>query len=921
MAASPCRTPPRLFSSSRRSSLSSASLIACRSAVLNSQELLFAVFDFVEYTQLFALARVCQRWHARLGGGGDPAAARIPSSYSMDFEAPGALEALVEGKRKALSRGHGKRRSLMSRLVARLACSEPTSPTDNGGDSRARPVDDSALPARRIGDAAPSGAAPAVRSVRALRDSSKHFDYFLRRSSAELCSLPTSTEHRAALLKRLRHVRHLRFSRRAERRLDGEWVVALIETLSHAPAQLLTLSLCGCRDAAEFSVCSADGPLLTPSFLSAHAISHAKKKPVAISDASFALLFGPTTCAAAFGALRELSLANCHHLGDASLRLLQSFPALQRLSLAHCIQLSDDTVESVVRHNSALQALDLSGCRSLTNATPYYLSSFLSGSLTELNLSGLGLINDAGVQHLSTLTRLRQLLLRALEFITDKGVLGLVACEAVTSLDLSDCPFVSNKALTALSLYLTLTTLQLSGCALLNDRGVHYIASSRHERRRNSREKQRQHKADEQHQRERTVTVDSGTASGGWEDSAQLSEREERALGLIPAAELLDVEGLDDDVEDDSSWLVPSRASSRTASPAHTPQLTPQQRALSRVPPLFGHLGLVPASVASPVPSSTPGASPLRYLSLSRCINLTDQAVRQLSAYAPLLESLDLSGCTGLTDASVMLLATSMSALRTLSLSSCPRLTNVALLSLSSMRLRCLQLSSLTALTEDGLMALCRSPNPQLSAHLRALQLNDLPRITDEALHALCTTFTGLQSLSVSHCPLLTDATAYHLSVFLPQLRQLACAGCEGLSDDGLVRLLRMPAMEHVDVSHCRRITSAALSRLIRPPLSLIEKAKEERAALRRDKQRRREKDDMVRRGELSADDFDDADDDSHGGAGDAGSKGAAGTGAGGGSASLSPSLQLLVIRGCSRISEQLVEQCRKVHKRLKIVH
>ena len=483
-------------------------------SVLHSSDLLFCVLDCVDFTQLFCLARVCRRWHASLGGGsGSQVKHKVDSGHnharssslmhSFDFRSSlaSAFRSAPSSPRQSHSSASSavvspishspaapatptKRRSLIGSLLSRLACSEPGSPTDDTqstGSSqtpRGRAADDSAIKTRNS-DAKGKQSASVARSIVRSQNS-----YFLRRETADLHSLPLNKVQLSLLMQRIGHVRHLKFSKRAERRLDGEFVSAVIETFSavSADTKLLSLSLCGCADAAcDFGV-SAERRLLVPSFLSAHAISHQKKKPVAISDSSFALLFCPTTSAACFPQLTTLSLNNCHHLGEPSFMLLSCLPALRSLSLNHCLQLSDDTLESVVRHNPNLTSLNLAGCRSLTNACCYYLSSFLSASLTSLDLSGNGLINDAGLAHIGTLTNLTTLRMRGVDFMRD-GALALSSCTRLTHLDLSDCPFVSGKTASFLALYMQLETLELAGCTLINDRAVHYIASIKHDRR------------------------------------------------------------------------------------------------------------------------------------------------------------------------------------------------------------------------------------------------------------------------------------------------------------------------------------------------------------------------------------------------------------------------------------------------------
>ena len=703
-------------------------------------------------------------------------------------------------------------------------------------------------------------------------------------------------------MQRTSHVRHLQFSKRAERRLDGEFISAVIETFSAAlPGnKLLSLSLCGCADAASDFGVSAERQLLVPSFLSAHAISHLKKKPVAISDSSFALLFCPTTSVACFPLLTTLSLNNCHHLSESSFLLLNSLPALRSLSLAHCLQLSDDTLEAVVRHNPLLTSLNLAGCRSLTNACCYYLSSFLSSSLTSLDLSGNGLINDAGLCHLATLTSLTSLRMRGVEFMTDKGALALSSCTRLTQLDLSDCPFVSGKTASFLALYMQLNTLELAGCTLINDRAVHYIVSIKHDgrimQRLSAQNRQEPHRSDE---------IKEAADSGTGDSPRGAVAAQERVPGVLGPEELFDVLGLD---EEDDAWMVPpSHASSAASSPARS------ARTLQK--PVVRSSGLTHSPSASSLRGSSPllpslstssSSSQLRHLSLSRCVELTDQTVRQLGRHATQLHSLDLSHCTLLSDASCAILAASLNVLLHLSLEGCTRLTSTAMTPLAHMKLRSLNLSSCTMLADDAMSGLCS--HMSLATNLRSLALNDLPRLTDSGVHTLATTFNGLLALTVSHNPGLTGTFAFHVSIFMPQLTELACIAVDALSDDGWARMMRMPRMARVDVSHCRRLTGAAMAKMIKPSKSAAETKKDEKAARQRSARLDKQKQRMIARGDLLEDDFEDDDD----------------TAAAGGAAEStewSEALQLLVVRGCNRIGEDVIEQARKTYKRLKIVH
>ena len=353
----------------------------------------------------------------------------------------------------------------------------------------------------------------------------------------------------------------------------------------------------------------------------------------------------------------------------------------------------------------------------------------------------------------------------------------------------------------------------------------------------------------------------------------------------------------------------PSHATSTTASPARS------SRTLQRFTPRGGVASTNSPSAASlRISALTPpsllaaaNSSPLRHLSLSRCGELTDQAVRQLARYATQLHALDLSHCAQLTDATCAILAASLTRLRHLSLEGCVKLTNTATLPLAHMPLHSLNLSSCTTLADDAINGLCS--HMSLATSLRSLALNDLPRLTDGGVHTLATTFNGLLSLAVCHCPALTETFAFHVSIFMPQLTELACVAVDALGDDGWARVMRLPRMTRVDVSHCRKLTGAAMSKMVKASRSSAETRKDEKAAKQRVERLEKQKKRMIARGDLAEDDFAEDEDNT--------------SGAGGAveSTEWSEALQLLVVRGCTRIGEDVIEQARKVYKRLKIVH
>jgi F-box/leucine-rich repeat protein 2/20 len=132
----------------------------------------------------------------------------------------------------------------------------------------------------------------------------------------------------------------------------------------------------------------------------------------------------------------------------------------------------------------------------------------------------------------------------------------------------------------------------------------------------------------------------------------------------------------------------------------------------------------------------------LRHLDVSRCSNLTDNAVQALAHNAPLLEGLSLSGCSRITDSSLAALLATVPQLTHLDLEELSELTN-ALLSEHLVRAPCasrlehLGISFCENLGDSGVLPVVKTCTALQSVEMDNTRISDL--VLAEAAHMVKT--------------------------------------------------------------------------------------------------------------------------------------------------------------------------------------
>jgi serine/threonine protein kinase len=135
-------------------------------------------------------------------------------------------------------------------------------------------------------------------------------------------------------------------------------------------------------------------------------------------------------------------------VGQTPRRVTLLFREVYRLDVASGS--TDEELESLARLRdlAALQYLDLSSCRMLTDATLAHLRGL--ATLQYLSLWGCERVTDAGLAHLQGLTELRLLKLGGCRLVTDAGLVHLRGLTELKMLELRGCKRVTDAGLKAL---------------------------------------------------------------------------------------------------------------------------------------------------------------------------------------------------------------------------------------------------------------------------------------------------------------------------------------------------------------------------------------------------------------------------------------------------------------------------------------
>lgn len=198
---------------------------------------------------------------------------------------------------------------------------------------------------------------------------------------------------------------------------------------------------------------------------------------------------------------------------------------------------------------------------------------------------------------------------------------------------------------------------------------------------------------------------------------------------------------------------------------------------------------LVPAPKLLSMPPQLRTFDHLRYLDLTSCHHLTDEAVKGIVRHMPRIRNLILAKCHRLTNEAILAVATLGKHLHYLHLGHLALIEDSAVIVLarSCTRLRYIDLANCNNLTDVSVF--------ELAANLPRLKRIGLVRVfqvTDHAIYSLHAR-TSLERIHLSYCDHLTVKAVYDMLVALPRLTHLSLTGVRSFRRKDLQKWCRPP--------------------------------------------------------------------------------------------------------------------------------
>ncbi|CAM9154994.1 unnamed protein product, partial [Choristocarpus tenellus] len=394
-------------------------------------------------------------------------------------------------------------------------------------------------------------------------------------------------------------------------------------------------------------------------------------------------------------------------------RVAQVLKHLQALNLSGCKTISDLPLINALKHNLGLTVLGLSRCLTISSWALGSIAS-LCPRLVTVDLSHNPNVTDQVVDQLAKKCRqLESLYLQYCVYITDLGVQSLaveVNHDSLTSLDLSGCTLISDHSMVALGqLCCKLRRLNLKSVSRVTDLGASSIT-------RNCWELEYLCFEDMYNLVDSVFVFDLVTDGRRAVDENMLNKT--REINLHDCHKL----------SDEAINHIMKRASQ-----LHTLNLAGCSLLTDKACYFM---------VEDPVSGETRGQL-LSSLNLSYCLNISDSGMEYLVKSLRKLHHVNLAGCIQLTDAGLLTLVSTCTVIKTLGLAQCKQLTDKAMCHLA-----------------DFLW-------------IEELDISYCSRLSDDGIEVLAMEFVGLLSLSVKWCSHLTERTIDVLVRYCPHLRKL----------------------------------------------------------------------------------------------------------------------------------------------------
>ncbi|KAF9407447.1 hypothetical protein BGZ94_002684, partial [Podila epigama] len=404
--------------------------------------------------------------------------------------------------------------------------------------------------------------------------------------------------------------------------------------------------------------------------------------------------------------------------------------------------LSSESLTTIAEHCPSVERLDLTGCRQLSSKALSDVCMNMS-SLNHLDLASLSSVNDSTLHAMGVYCRSLQVLnLAWCRNISGAGLVQLTkSCQELLKLNVSGCPGLEDRWLPTIGMNLPrLRELCMNGCHSLTDRGVIGLLTGL------AMSSTKQFRRTRKVKRLSSSLIRLKAALGeGYNSSCLDKENDDDSHSGDEDEDSDDEEDQEEEEEEEEEVEDDDQVNNNTIQ--GSPSSAPGGGTLSNM------TGLLPTSSNS---SSSPHSrqeglqTRLRYLGLSRCRQLTQEALRAVGFHCNRhLRRLEIAGCENFGDEGLIYLAQHCVRLRLLDVEDDNRLTDASLRAFGMFlpRLERICLSYCENITDQGVLRMLRPPtlhpntpinmtvNPdKCCIRLRHLELDNCLLITDRLL-------------------------------------------------------------------------------------------------------------------------------------------------------------------------------------------
>eukprot|EP01114_Cavostelium_apophysatum_P016768 TRINITY_DN4835_c0_g1_i2.p1 TRINITY_DN4835_c0_g1~~TRINITY_DN4835_c0_g1_i2.p1 ORF type:complete len:1883 (+),score=577.61 TRINITY_DN4835_c0_g1_i2:264-5912(+) len=433
-------------------------------------------------------------------------------------------------------------------------------------------------------------------------------------------------------------------------------------------------------------------------------------------------------------------------------RLLE--PSMQTLDFEGCLTITDPSCRQIARTCGNLRRIDLGGCVQIGNEALVQLA-FGCPSLEFLNISGCNAVGNVGIEEIARRCRgLVSLNISGCTKITDSALNEIfTSCAGLVTFSSRDCAKLTDDAFAKIGSQIS--TLDLNGCELLTDSSLVSVAM-----------------------RCRQLAVLKLS-------SKNLTDR--GIAAIIATCKFLNV------VELNGCELLTDFTVKNLLQHCRLEHLV-----------LTGSKNFTNESF---VAVSDGSYATLRILDLTRCLNVTDAAIKHLATKCDKLEVLNLSSCEDITDEAIFAVGEHFGGknLQEVNLSKCMNVTDASVVNLirkCGSKLRKLVLYNCHKITNAALVQIATT-----CSLLTELDVSSCQNLTDEAIEQVLRNCIFLEVLSFEECKF-TERAIVSVSQHCYSLTSIKLARCKDLTDASLANFgVGCPNLQNIDISYCNNFT------------------------------------------------------------------------------------------------------------------